>query len=250
MRTITYRPLLRHVRLGVSAVALVLVAGCAQTVVQPQAQTWTQLPRPPRVLVYDFAVSPEEIHSDQDVLRQVVNTASGLSASARDAELGHKVADRFAEELLNRIQAMGLPAKRASRGEPVYRDDVEIVGTFLDIDQGNQLRRLVIGFGVGASQVDAEAEVLQVSERGPRRVAQFSTHADSGEMPGAAVTMGAGAAVSGGLTVGVAAANVAATGVKAYRSEIERMAGRSADRAAAYLAQVFAQQGWIAPPPR
>lgn len=64
-------------------------------------------------------------------------------------------------------------------------------------------------------------------------------------MPGAAVTGGAGAAASGGMTAGVAAANMAVSGVKGYRSQVEQMTARSADQAAAYLSQYFAQQGWI-----
>jgi hypothetical protein len=59
--------------------------------------------------------------------------------------------------------------------------------------------------------------------------------------------MGAGAAAQGGVTAGMAAANVAVGGVKAYRSDVERMAGRSADEAVAYLSEYFAKQGWISP---
>ena len=66
-------------------------------------------------------------------------------------------------------------------------------------------------------------------------------------MPGAAVTMGAGAAAQGGATAGMAAANVAAGGVKGYRSQVDAMAGRSADRAAQYLSEFFAREGWIPP---
>jgi len=35
--------------------------------------------------------------------------------------------------------------------------------------------------------------------------------------------------------------------VKAYRSDVERMAGQSADKAVQYLSQFFARQGWISP---
>ena len=226
-----------------------LTAGCAQTYVQPQSQTAaTHLGKPSRILVYDFATSPDEVHLDQNVLRQVVNNATAAPPPAqRDIALGHQVAGSFAEELVSRIRGMGLRAERASRDTPVYHHDVKIVGAFVDVDQGNQLQRLVIGLGAGASQVDTEVEVIQASERGAVRVAQFSTHADSGEMPGAALTMGAGAAASGGLAAGAAVASAGVGGVNAYRSQVAIMAGRSADQAAAYLAQVFGREGWIAP---
>src|SRR2546428_196418 len=46
-------------------------------------------------------------------------------------------------------------------------------------------------------------------------------------------------------TAGMAAANVAVSGVKIYRSEHEQMAARSAEQAVAYLSQFFAKEGWI-----
>lgn len=237
-------------RLG-GLLAVGALAACAQTVVQPQTATvTTRLGRPARVLVYDLATRPDEIHPDQSVLSQVASTATGMQPSQRDAALGAQARDAFSTELVARINAMGLRAERAAAGTPAAPGDVKIVGAFLDIDQGNQLRRLVIGLGTGASEIDAEVEVLQATAGKPVRVAQFSTHADSGEMPGAAITMGAGAAATGGVSAGLAAANVAVSGAKAFRSQIEQMAGRSADRAADYLARVFAQQGWIAPQPQ
>ena len=75
----------------------------------------------------------------------------------------------------------------------------------------------------------------------------FRTHSNSGMMPGAAATMGAGAAVQGGVTVGMAAGAAAMGTVKEYHSEIERMAVHSADQAVAYLSEFFAKQDWIRP---
>ncbi len=48
-------------------------------------------------------------------------------------------------------------------------------------------------------------------------------------MPGAAVTMGAGAAAQGTVTASMAAANAAATGIKGYRSQLDAMAKRTTD---------------------
>jgi hypothetical protein len=49
------------------------------------------------------------------------------------------------------------------------------------------------------------------------------------------------------MTAGMAAANVAVSGVKGYRSQADFMAGRTADHAADYLSQYFGLQGWIPP---
>jgi hypothetical protein len=76
---------------------------------------------------------------------------------------------------------------------------------------------------------------------------QFTTHADSGKMPGAAVTMGAGAAAQGGATAGMAVANAGLAGGKMYTSQTEYLSDKTADQVVAYLSQYFAQQGWISP---
>ena len=65
-----------------------------------------------------------------------------------------------------------------------------------------------------------------------RRLLEFQTHADSGAMPGAALTMGAGRRRQRGEGISVG---------------VEAMAGRSADRAVEYLSKFFADQGWISP---
>jgi len=145
------------------------------------------------------------------------------------------------------ILELGLPAQRAYGRQPTSPDTLVLIGEFVNVDEGNRLHRLVIGFGAGGSYVDTRMQLMVPSAGSYRVLSQFTTHADSGHMPGAAVTMGAGAAAQGGVTAGMAAANVAVGGVKAYRSDVERMAGRSADQAVAYLSEYFAKQGWISP---
>ena len=120
-----------------------------------------------------------------------------------------------------------------------------MLATFGAPSKGNRLRRRVIGFGAGQSKLDTQ--VLAPSGSGYPTLLEFKTHTDSGEMPGAAVTMGAGAAAQGTVTAGMAAANVAVSGVKTYRTAMGAMASRSADKAAAYLSEFFASQGWISP---
>src|SRR6516162_1042762 len=146
-------------RSDVLVLLMVVVCGCAGSYVQPQMQTTaTRLPRPPRVLVYDFAVSPDEIVEDQNVLRQFADAETDTTDSRRARTIAHDIADSMADALVARIRAMGLRAERAGRDTRVYYDDLKIEGAFLDVNQGNQLKRLVIGFGVGASRVDTEVE--------------------------------------------------------------------------------------------
>ncbi len=232
----------------IAAVAVTALVGCAQTTLQVDQETMrTSLPPPGIVLVYTFGVNLNEVTENQAIFQQAIDAQQGTTQTERSERIAHQVADRMANGLVTRINEMGLPAQRATRDMYVPPSVLVITGHFIDVNEGNRLQRLVIGLGAGQSTVDTQVKVLERSSGSYRTVLEFTTHADSGAMPGAAVTMGAGAAAQGGATAGMAAANVAAGGVKGYRSQVDAMAGRSADRAAQYLSEFFAREGWIPP---
>lgn len=72
----------------------------------------------------------------------------------------------------------------------------------------------------------------------------FTTHADSGSMPGAVIAAPAGAA-GGTAALTAVGVNVAADGLKAISSSTDMMTKRSANQAVAYMSQYFVEQGWI-----
>jgi len=234
-------------RLGATVLALT-VAGCASTTVQPEQETFvTNLPLPSIVLVYKFAVASSEVTANQSLFNRVYDATQSTTTSERDAAIGQQVATSLADALVTQINDLGLVAMRADNQTDVSPTALVLTGQFIDINEGNRLRRLVIGFGAGASKVDTQVQLLAPSGGRFRTLLDFKTHAESGKMPGAAVTMGAGAAAQGAVTGGMVAANVAMGGVKAYKSEVDQLAGQTADKVAQFLSQFFAQEGWIPP---
>ena len=229
-----------------AAAMIVAATGCMKTTVKPQYErNDVALQRPQRILVYDFAVTPKQVQENQGFFQGLANSADTTTQNEREQEIGQQVANRLAEDLVAGIRDLGLPAERVRARTPVADGALLINGAFLNVDEGNRLHRLVIGFGAGQSVVEARVKVASYSQGSYRSVLEFATHADSGAMPGAAVTMGAGAAAQGGATAGMVVANAAVGGVKTYRSTVEAAAGRSADQAVAYLSEFFFKQGWI-----
>ena len=221
-------------------------SGCTRTTVRPKYDNReAALARPDQILVYTFVVSEAEVTENQGLLGRAFNRLGTSTPNQRELDIGHQVAEQMAEDLVAGIRELGLDAVRADRSIAVPADALLVTGEFLDVDEGNRARRLVIGFGAGASKIDTSVRVLTHTTDGYRTVLEFTTHADSGKMPGGAVTMGAGAAAQGGATVGMAAAHAAMGGVKAHRSTLGTLAGNSADQAVAYLSEFFAKQGWI-----
>lgn len=57
--------------------------------------------------------------------------------------------------------------------------------------------------------------------------------------------MPVGAVMPVGVSLGLSAGGVVATGLNGNSSDVARMAGASADQAIRYLSEFFAKQGWI-----
>jgi hypothetical protein len=201
--------------------------------------------RPSQILVYDFAISAADVSENQGFFAAVRNSLSDTTEYQRELTIAREVQNRMSEELVVKIRDLGLPAQRAARGSTLPSGAIAVTGLFLNVDEGNRLQRTVVGFGAGQSTVDTKVEIYAPSSSGPTKLLEFTTHADSGSMPGALVTGGAGAAASGGMTAGVAAANMGVSAAKGHRSQVEQMTSRSADQTAAYLSRYFANQGWI-----
>jgi hypothetical protein len=224
---------------------LLAVAACGPSQVRITQETdAVGLAKPAVVYVYDFAVAASEVQLDQGgPLRRIAQRFGGTGDADPDAQamaIGRQVADRVATDLVEQITAMGLAAQRIDRGQAPPEGAVAVAGQFVSVDEGNQLRRMAIGFHQGQSSVTAQVQLYRVT--GPRDAAQlldFTASSASPPTPGAVVTMGAGAAVQAGA---------AASGVKELTSTVQADAGRLADAAAKHLQTFFAKQGWSAPP--
>ena len=240
----------------VALLGLVVMAGCAKTVVDSRYESarWS-LQRPSEIYVYDFAVTREQVHENAGFLQETINDFEDTTTYHHEGEIIEEVRTVAGDELVEGIQNLGLPARRVSSSTLLPNGALAITGQFLNVDEGNKGARLVIGFGKGQSKVDIRVQLYGYGldqsrsepETVPTKLLEFDTHADSGSMPGAIVTGPAGAAAAGGLTVGVAAANIGMGAIKSYRSAMGQMTSRSADQAVNFLSEYFFQRGWIRP---
>ena len=96
------------------------------------------------------------------------------------------------------------------------------------------------------SRLTTEVHVFRVIHGERAEVLSFTTHADSGKMPGVLLSMGAGELVLGPITLITTIKDAVSSGQKIYSSQIEYQAGKTADQVADYLSQYSADEGWIA----
>ncbi len=232
--------------IGVLMIFLGLI-GCAGSKVKNTNEiAYSGLPKPRQVLIYNFAVNPGDVKQNSALFARLARNFEHADQTAEELKIGREVADALATELTVKIQGWGLNAVRADQNMPLTPGSILVTGHFVDIDEGNRLKRTVIGFGMGQSTIDANVSVMAPSPSGYEQLIGFDAHADSGEMPGAAVMGPAGAAAGAG-TAAVVATNAAMGATKNYRSSSAQQAKGMADSVAKELAKYFAQQGWIAP---
>jgi hypothetical protein len=223
---------------------LLAMAACAPTNVQPvQTYQGAQLPRPDTVIVTDFAATPADVMLDHGLGARLRAIASGASAPAQQSEDDRKVTAAISKVLVDEIRKLGLPAVQSNEPDgEAGTNKLVVSGQILSIDEGNRTERNLIGLGAGRSGVQAQAEAYYYSSGSqPVEVESFTADAESGGKPGAAETMGVGAAT--GRVVESAA--VGAGAGAALGSDVESDGDRLGKAIAKQLATFFRQQGWI-----
>lgn len=232
---------------AVKWLTLVVLAGCAPTHVDTTKEYSgkASLPRPDRVLIYDFAVSGKDVRLNSAIGAWLANMATGANESEEQLKVGRAVAKAFSESLMKELDPLGLPVERATSGSRLTERTVAIHGQFLTIDEGNRLRRMVIGFGVGGTELRTKVQVFQGTEAAPALVDEFDARAESSKKPGMGPMAGVGAAATGAASTAAVAGGVGVA--TEFNQTVEGDAKRTAKEVAKPLSRFFAGQGWIVP---
>jgi hypothetical protein len=223
-----------------------VAAGCAGATVTPQQVAAPVPPSRPRVIyVRNFAVVAEDVKESHGLISQTERKFSGTPEEERQMEIGHAAANELSSQLAKDLRALGFDVEQQIGAAPVTGDVLLVEGQFINVDEGAATRRVVIGFGVGKATLDTQVQVYRISGESRQKVLEFTTHADSGKVPGTALTMGASAFATGGVTVAGGAAAGGVSGGKAYLGRVSYLSDKTADQVNTYLSHYFAEQGWI-----
>jgi len=200
------------------------------------------LQRPSRVIVYHFAATPDEIESGAAISGYYKKR--GTPQTAKQIKLGRELGDIIAQEMVREILKMGMPAEHASSGSAPGIGDLLIKGEFVSIDEGDRLKRMLIGFGAGAGELRTHVESYQISAEGHVLLGTKQIKAKGGKMPGIFVPVMAGAmGGSPGKSAMIAGgANVAQ---EMGPESIQAAAKRTAKEIVKVLRENFRRQGWI-----
>ncbi len=239
------------------ALAMVFVA-CAKVSLTPRpaevanpvavsdALDTAQTP-PVQVAVRDFDFAPSSVHENGSPLHRGIDLFRRSSAEQRRVAIGRDVSANLSAHAAKDLARMGLPAVRIPHDSdmPLYDNTLLVTGRLSHVDEGNRFTRIAVGLGAGESSLVTEVHVYRVMRGERAEVLSFTTYADSGRMPGLLPAMGVGEFVVGPVTLITAVEDAASSGQKIYASQIEYLAGKSADQVADYLSQYSADEGWI-----
>jgi hypothetical protein len=255
IKQVTDRIVARIIACLVMSMAL---ATCARLSISPQA---TQRPDPAlahqaieteRVVpdwieVYDFDFSTSSVQENGSPLQRTLDLLSQDSAEARRNEVAADAAANLSVQTVKRLDQMGFSVIRISRDDdvPMPGNNLVVTGRLIDVDEGNSLSRIAVGLGAGESTLDTEVKVYRVSHGERAEILAFTTHADSGRMPGIAETMPVAVFLIGPITVFSAVRNAASTGGQIYSTQMEYLAGETGDQISNYLSQYSANESWI-----
>ena len=230
-----------------TALALLIVAcitiSCASTdvIASREHARGMQLQKPDRIIVYNFAATPDEIPADAVISGYYKKHDN--PQTMEQIRVGRQLGSIVAKELVKEIHKMGMPAEHAGKGPTPGIGDLLIKGAFVSMDEGSQLKRVLIGFGAGAGKLKTHVEGYQITAEGPRLLGRRAIEATGGKMPGLLVP------VAGAASAGRAGTAIIAGGMNVKKElgpeSLQGAAKRTAEEIAKVLSQKFAEQGWI-----
>ncbi len=164
---------------------ITLVSACATADVTPTFQASDRLPRPDRLLVYDFAVTPGESDIAYGADTRTVGARTDLQPEMQLAKtFAAAVTKHAVEELRSRnIQAFAA-SEAAPPGENL--DTALIKGRFLRMSESD--RTMITGFAIADGQVRTKIQVWQGSGLQATVVAEAETSTATSLRPGTANT--------------------------------------------------------------
>jgi hypothetical protein len=226
-----------------SSIAVLLVAtvlGCSSTrITDLESYQGRRLPRPDRILVYDFAATGADLPAfsrarDRYAAPQHPHTAEEI---ATGRELGSIVAERLVAE----IAAMGLTATRANARSQPRIGDITLVGYFETIDEGSTTKRVVIGSG--SAELKTHVEGYRMTDSGMHQLASGEVESGSDKTPG--FVMPLIVTIAAINPPGIATGGAVTAGDGAERMALKGTAERTAHAIAEELRKAFERQGWI-----
>lgn len=153
----------------------------------------TLVAKPRPVVVRDFKFDVSQLHTDSGLASGRQGPARRIMGNLRPEETPTQKATRFAgllsDTIASELAALKIPATRELLGAPLPTEGLVVGGEFLQVDEGNRLKRAVVGFGSGSSEVLVRVAVYDLAQSRTQPLLVYGTGTGSKPMPGGIVSM-------------------------------------------------------------
>ncbi len=145
------------------------------------------------IYIKDFQLDSANYQGDQGILNRRPLGSRLLNRGGRN-DAGEKSAtlvNSLSEALVSEFNDKNLRAQRLGSFDNSLPNNGWLVnGMFTEVDEGNRLKRAVIGFGQGSTQMMVQIGVSDLASKNPQApFIIFGTIKDPSKLPGAVVTM-------------------------------------------------------------
>jgi hypothetical protein len=186
------------------------------------------LPKPQKILVYDFAVNPDDVQVDKLQALRPRHLITGDKSQDAVAASANK---KFYQELVKAMEKTGIPVEHVAVGTKPSDNAMLIQGSFT-----SKADRDTIGMGTGTADVEAKVDVHLKTPSDTVLLSQFQTETKPGTNAGSVVPVAAGL-------------NPAAVATKSTitdrKKTLNAYASKTADATAKEIFKSMAAQGWI-----
>lgn len=104
-------------------------------------------------------------------------------------DLAKSLTETLSSALVRELQKAGLPARRLDPKASTPSSGWVLRGSITEANTGNRLRRAVVGWGEGMTELGVAACLEDLDRAGPAPMAGWDVAADSGKAPGAGPMM-------------------------------------------------------------
>jgi hypothetical protein len=139
------------------------------------------------IYVQDFDVDVAEQPPEQreGPVRSVLGAMRGETQDS--AAKAHQLVSLMSQSIVDDLDDKGLHAQRLFPGDAPPRTGWLVRGVVTELDEGNQLRKAVVGFGAGESELQLYVNLIDLAKDRDKPFYGFAASNNSGKMPGAAV---------------------------------------------------------------
>ncbi len=191
------------------------------------------LPKPDKILVYDFEFNPEDVQIDKT---QAIRPRHIIARDENPKHVGESAAKTLSAELVKDLAKTGLPVERVSADTAPPNNTLVVKGSFASLKQGVKTERVIVGMGTGSAAVSTRVRVAFKMPGNEVLISEFETQTT------VAKNLGAGVSTAAGLNPAVAAGKSTVTDRK---KTVDAYASKTADAAAKQVQQAMIALGWV-----